>query len=59
MLNYFTNYVQAKIKEEKGQGMVEYALLIALIAVVAIVGVAKLGPIISTAFTDISTKIAP
>ncbi len=36
-----------------GQGMVEYALIIALVAFVAIVGLILLGPIISSNFNGI------
>ncbi|MGK0469010.1 Flp family type IVb pilin [Clostridium sp.] len=57
MIRYCMNYVSLKLKEEKGQGMVEYALLVALIAVVVIAGLLVLGPIISDKFEEISTKI--
>ena len=40
------------LKDESGQGMVEYALIIGLIAVVAVVGLALLGPRIRNMFTD-------
>jgi pilus assembly protein Flp/PilA len=41
----------------RGQTMVEYGLLIALIAVVVIAALLFLGPIISTLFTDIGNAI--
>lgn len=45
------------MKDEEGQGMVEYGLIIALVAVVAIVGLALLGPQIRTLFEAISSKL--
>ncbi len=44
-------------KSEEGQGMVEYGLIIALVAVVAIVGLALLGPKIKEMFTNIAGKL--
>ena len=57
MIRYCMNYVSLKLKEEKGQGMVEYALLVALIAVVVIAGLVILGPIIKDKFVEISTSL--
>ncbi|TNV69870.1 Flp family type IVb pilin [Trichococcus shcherbakoviae subsp. psychrophilus] len=45
------------VQEEEGQGMVEYALIIALIALVAAVGLKTLGPVINSMFTTIQAKI--
>jgi len=45
-------------KAEEGAAMVEYSLLVALIALVAIVGVAASGTSINAQFTKISCKIA-
>lgn len=53
MIKYFMNYVSLKVKEEKGQGMVEYALLVGLIAVVVIAVLVLLGPAIAAKFTEI------
>ena len=44
-------------KSEEGQGMVEYGLIIALVAVVAIVGLTLLGPKIRDMFTNIAGKL--
>ena len=44
--------------KEKGQGMVEYALIIVLIAIVVIVVLTVLGTQISTVFSQISSALA-
>ena len=43
---------------EPGQGLVEYALLISLIAIVAVLTFLILGPAIGNALTKISSKLA-
>jgi pilus assembly protein Flp/PilA len=45
------------IRNESGQGMVEYGLIIALVAVVAIVGLGLLGGGLDDIFTDITGKL--
>jgi pilus assembly protein Flp/PilA len=44
-------------KENKGQGLVEYALILVLVAVVVIVILALLGPAIGNVFSTIVSKI--
>jgi len=44
-------------KKEEGASLVEYALLVALIAVVAIAGVKALGNSISTQYSGLSTSL--
>lgn len=53
MLNKLKNFIFTKVKNEKGQGMVEYALIIGLVAVVVIAVLVLLGPAISAKFTQI------
>ena len=48
MLSYFN---------EKGQGLVEYALILVLVAVVVIVVLALLGPAIGNVFSNILEHI--
>jgi len=44
-------------KDNKGQGLVEYALILVLVAVVVIVILALLGPAIGNIFSSIMTAI--
>ena len=44
-------------RDEKGQGLVEYALILVLVAVVVIVILALLGPAIGNIFTNIVGSI--
>ena len=53
MLQMFRGYVLSKLKEEKGQGMVEYALIIGLVAIVVIAVLVLLGPAIAAKFQSI------
>jgi pilus assembly protein Flp/PilA len=57
MLSYWTTWIRTHIASEKGQGMVEYGLIIALIAVVAAVTLSTLGTNIQTMFTNVADKI--
>lgn len=50
--------VQDLIERQDGQDLVEYALLIALIAFGATAGMGKLAQGISTAFSNISTQLS-
>lgn len=43
--------------KEKGQGLVEYALILVLVAVVVIVVLALLGPAIGNIFSSIMSSI--
>jgi pilus assembly protein Flp/PilA len=43
--------------KEKGQGLVEYALILVLVAVVVIVILSLLGPAIGGVFSDILNQI--
>ncbi len=43
--------------KEKGQGLVEYALIIVLIAIVVIVALSLLGPVIGNVFTEIANTL--
>ncbi len=43
--------------KEKGQGLVEYALILVLVAVVVIATLALLGPIIKNVFSTINSEL--
>jgi pilus assembly protein Flp/PilA len=45
------------VVEEKGQGMVEYGLILALIAIVVIVALTDIGENIKDVFEDIGGKL--
>jgi len=45
-------------REEEGQGLVEYALLIALVAFAAVAGMGKLASSINSAFAQVGTYLA-
>ena len=44
-------------KFEKGQGLVEYALILVLVAIVVIAALMILGPTIANVFNKISTNL--
>ena len=48
----------AWIKEEKGASMVEYALLVVLIAIIALVAVRLAGNEVSNTFSEISSGLS-
>ncbi|MFO1148336.1 MAG: Flp family type IVb pilin [Alsobacter sp.] len=45
-------------KDQDGASLIEYALLVALIALVSIVAVTNIGTQVNTAFTSISSSLA-
>ena len=51
------NIISRFVREEEGQGLVEYALIIGLIAVVAIAALTASGGSISSIFGTISSKL--
>ena len=51
------NLITRFVREEEGQGLVEYALIIGLIAVVAIAALTASGGSISAIFGTISSKL--
>ena len=57
MLKFYCTYLGTMLRNKKGQGMVEYGLIIALIAVASIVALGVLGPKIAELFTGVSEKI--
>jgi pilus assembly protein Flp/PilA len=45
------------LPREEGQGLVEYALILVLVAIVVIAALTLLGPQIGTIFSNISTQL--
>ncbi|MGD1993165.1 MAG: Flp family type IVb pilin [Anaerolineae bacterium] len=45
------------IPREEGQGLVEYALIIVLVAIVVIVALSLLGPVIGDVFSSIANTL--
>ena len=59
MFDYWKTLVSSYLpRQEKGQDLAEYALLIGLIAIAVIIVLGVLGGNINTIFTYISTKLA-
>jgi len=57
MLPYVLAWLSSFDREDEGQGMVEYALILVLVSVVAIATLTLLGPQISAIFTEISGSL--
>lgn len=53
----FINRLRSIVREESGQDLLEYALLVALIALVAVGAVTAAGGTVSTVFQTISSSI--
>ncbi len=56
--NFLKTWLTSLTKTERGASLVEYALLVALIAVVVIGAVTLLGSTASDTFSDVSDSIA-
>ena len=54
MLNALINFVR---RDEEGQGLAEYALILALIAIVAIIALIFLGGQVKTILSTVGTSI--
>jgi pilus assembly protein Flp/PilA len=50
--------VRALLRNKKGQDLIEYALVVALIAFAAAAGMTSVATQINAAFTNIGTKVA-
>lgn len=59
LVNYFNTHVRSRIDNEKGQGMVEYGLILAVIAAVVIASFTSIGSNLATKLTDTVTKLNP
>ena len=57
-MTQFVELFDRIVREEEGQDLVEYALLVGLIALVAAIGVTLAGQAISTGFSNLAADIA-
>jgi pilus assembly protein Flp/PilA len=53
----YVNALIARFQDEEGQGLAEYALILALIAIVAIVALIFLGSQVSTILNTVATSV--
>jgi len=53
----FEIHVMPHLENEKGQGMIEYSLLAALISIAAIAVLVLIGPKLITTFTNVSNHL--
>ncbi len=51
------NLVKRLIKEEEGQGMIEYVLIVALISIVAIAVMKTVGDKVSNTWTNVGNNL--
>jgi pilus assembly protein Flp/PilA len=54
---FLSAWVTSRIDDERGASLVEYALLVALIAVVCIAAVTALGTSASTKFSEVASNL--
>lgn len=53
------SYLRTLARQDEGQDLLEYALLVSLIAIAAIVAVTSAGTSVQTVFTNIAANILP
>ena len=58
MLNFKKLFFQKRREQEEGQGLVEYALILFLVAVVVIAILALLGPQVGSVFSSVKKGIS-
>ena len=56
-MTYLANWLSAITRREEGQGLAEYALILALIAIVAILALTFLGTQISSILSFVGSKV--
>ena len=57
MMEKMMDKMVSLFNDESGQGMAEYGLILALVAVVVIAGLLLLGPAINQIFTDVAGEL--
>ena len=58
LLSYRKEIIMLFAPQEKGQGLVEYALILVLVAIVVIAVLMVLGPIIGNVFSSINSSLS-
>lgn len=56
---YVMNFLNKFQSDEEGQGMVEYALILVLVSVVAILALTAVGGKVTDVFTSIAASLTP
>jgi pilus assembly protein Flp/PilA len=56
-MRHLVSYLKPLMSQEEGQDLLEYALLVALIAIVAIGAVTAAGVSVNTIFTNVAARI--
>lgn len=51
------NLVKRLIKEEEGQGMIEYVIIAAFISIAAIVFIRQIGPKVNTVWSNVNNAL--
>jgi len=57
LLNILWSYLAARLGREEGATMVEYGLMVALIAIVALLAVAAIGTNLFGLFSDVANEL--
>jgi pilus assembly protein Flp/PilA len=57
MIQFISTLLSHIRRDEEGQTLVEYGLLLALIAIIVIVALLFLGPIVSDIFSNVATEL--
>ena len=57
MIQMLSTYIESLRSDERGQGMVEYGLILALVSVVAILTLTAVGDALDPIFTSVSTAL--
>jgi pilus assembly protein Flp/PilA len=55
---HFTTRLRAFVRDEAGQDLIEYALLVALISLVAVAAITTAGSAVNNVFASIAGKLA-
>jgi pilus assembly protein Flp/PilA len=56
-MKLFIEYVKSFVREDEGQDLLEYALLVALIALVAVGAVTLAGESVNEIFSEVATQL--